>query len=59
MLEAQRFSYSHGAATLLELLEAQRSANETRTDYEKALSDAVRAEIAFERTAGVNPDIAF
>jgi len=59
LLEAQRFSYSHGAATLLELLEAQRSANETRADYEQALSDAVRAEIEFERAAGVNPDIAF
>jgi hypothetical protein len=31
LLEARRYSYQHGASTLLDLLEAQRSANETPT----------------------------
>ncbi len=59
LVEAKRFSYQHGAATLLEVLDAQRSANSVRTDYEQALSDAVRADIEFARATGADPDVAF
>ena len=59
LLEAKRFSYQRGAATLLELLDAQRSANDIRADYEQALSDAVRAEIDFERAGGAEVEIHF
>jgi cobalt-zinc-cadmium efflux system outer membrane protein len=59
LLEAKRFSYQRGAATLLELLDAQRSANDIRADYEQALSDAVRAEIDFERASGAEVEIHF
>jgi len=59
LLEAKRFSYQRGAATLLELLDAQRSANDIRADYEQALSDAARAEIDFERASGAEMEIHF
>ncbi len=54
LLEARRFSYQRGAATLLELLEAQRSANVIRQDYAQALADAAQAQIEFERAAGTD-----
>jgi cobalt-zinc-cadmium efflux system outer membrane protein len=54
LLEAKRFSYQRGAAMLLELLEAQRAANETPQDYEQALADGAKAKIEFERAAGAD-----
>lgn len=49
VLEAKRFSYEHGQATLLELLDAQRTANEVHQSYNDALADAAKALIELER----------
>jgi cobalt-zinc-cadmium efflux system outer membrane protein len=59
LLEAKRISYQHGASTLLELLEAQRSANEIRQAYDDALADVAKAEIELERMTAVESGVKF
>jgi len=51
VLAAKRFSYQRGQTTLLDLLAAQRSANEVYLAYYDALSDAAKALIELERSA--------
>ena len=53
VLEAKRFSYQRGQTTLLDLLAAQRSANEVSLSYYDALGDAAKALIELERAAQV------
>jgi len=59
LLEAKRFGYQRGAATLLELIEVQRSTNAIRQDYAQAEADVAKAEIEFERATGVDQVWAF
>ncbi len=51
VLEAKRFSYQHGQATLLELLDAQRTANDVRSSYNDALAEQAKALIELDRAA--------
>ena len=51
VLEAKRFSYQRGQTTLLDLLTAQRAANEVYLAYYGALGDAATALIEVERAA--------
>lgn len=51
VLAAKRFSYQRGQTTLLDLLAAQRSANDVYLAYYDALSDAAKALIELERSA--------
>jgi outer membrane protein, heavy metal efflux system len=53
LLEARRYSYQRGASSLLELLEAQRSANEIQQEYQEALADAAKALLELERVTNV------
>lgn len=50
---ARRYSYEHGQTSLLELLEAQRTANNVQQNYHDALADAVKAHIELLRAAGL------
>jgi cobalt-zinc-cadmium efflux system outer membrane protein len=59
LLEAKRVSYQRGATTLLELLQAQRSANEVKQAYDEALTDVAKAMIELERTSSVSQDVQF
>jgi len=52
VLAAKRFSYEHGQATLLDLLEAQRADNTVHQSYNDALADAAKALIELERATG-------
>ncbi len=58
VLAAKRFGYEHGQTTLLDLLEAQRSANNIHQSYNDALADAAKALIELERATTVW-DVAF
>lgn len=51
VLSAKRFAYQRGQSTLLDLLEAQRTANEVRTSYNEALADQAKALVELERAA--------
>jgi outer membrane protein TolC len=51
VLEAKRFSYQRGQTTLLDLLDAQRTANEVRASYNDALADHAKALIELQRSA--------
>ena len=53
VLEARRFSYQRGQTSLLELLDAQRTANEVRSSYNDALGDQAKALIDLQRSAGL------
>ncbi len=53
VLEARRFSYQRGQTSLLELLDAQRTANEVRSSYNEALADQAKALIDLQRAAGL------
>ena len=53
VLAAKRFGYEHGQTTLLDLLEAQRSANDIHQSYNDALADAAKALIELERATTV------
>lgn len=53
VLAAKRFSYEHGQATLLDLLDAQRADNTIQQSYNDALADAAKALIELERAAGL------
>lgn len=59
LLDAKRISYQHGASTLLELLEAQRSTNEIRQSYDDALADVAKAMIELERSTAVEQGVSF
>lgn len=59
LLEAKRISYQRGASSLLELLEAQRSANEVKQAYDEALADTAKAMAELERVSGVKQDVGF
>jgi len=52
VLAAKRFSYEHGQASLLDLLDAQRTDNAIHQSYNDALADAAKALIELERAAG-------
>jgi cobalt-zinc-cadmium efflux system outer membrane protein len=53
VLAAILYSYRRGAATLLEVLEAQRTDNEVYLAYADALADYARALVALEQAAGI------
>lgn len=53
MLEGTLYSYQRGAATLLEVLDAQRTDNEVYLAYFDALSDHAHAVVALEQAAGI------
>jgi cobalt-zinc-cadmium efflux system outer membrane protein len=54
VVAARRFSYERGQTSLLELLEAQRTANDVQQSYHDALADAVKARIELLRAAGLS-----
>lgn len=58
VLAARRYSYEHGQTSLLELLDAQRTANAVQQNYHDALADAAKARIELLRAAGLS-DIQF
>ncbi len=47
------YSYQRGAATLIEVIAAQRAVDEVGNGYEEALADHARALVALERATGV------
>ena len=51
--EATLYSYQHGSATLLEVLDSQRTVNEVYLAYFDALSDYAKALVAVETTSGL------
>lgn len=53
VLEATLYNYQRGGATLLEVLEAQRTQNEVFLGYLDALSDHARSLVAVELAAGI------
>ena len=53
VLDGTLYSYQRGAATLLEVLDAQRTDNEVHLAYFDALSDCAHALVALEQAAGV------
>lgn len=53
VLDARRFGYQRGESSLLELIEAQRTATEVRTAYNDALADQARSLIEVQRAAGL------
>jgi len=58
VLTARRYSYEHGQTSLLELLAAQRTANDVQQSYHDALADAAKARIELMRAAGLS-DVQF
>ncbi len=54
VLAARRYSYEHGQTSLLELLDAQRTANDVQRSYHDALADAASARIELLRAAGLS-----
>lgn len=53
LLDARRYSYEHGGSTLLELLDAQRSANDIQQAYQDALADLAKALLELQRATSV------
>jgi cobalt-zinc-cadmium efflux system outer membrane protein len=53
VLESILYNYQRGGATLLEVLEAQRTANEVFLAYYDALTNHARALVAVEQAAGI------
>jgi cobalt-zinc-cadmium efflux system outer membrane protein len=53
VLAGTLYSYQRGAATLLEVLDAQRTDNEVHIAYADALADDAHALIALEQAAGI------
>jgi len=51
--EATLYSYQRGGATLLEVLDAQRTVNEVYLDYFDALAQHAKALVAVEASAGL------
>jgi cobalt-zinc-cadmium efflux system outer membrane protein len=59
LLEARLYGYRHGANSLLDLLDAQRSDNQIRQDRDQAQADLVSAMIQLERVTYVDQGIHF
>lgn len=57
VLEGFRISYQKGAASLLELLNAQRTADDTYLDYLDALATYARAKAQIQVSIGERPDL--
>jgi cobalt-zinc-cadmium efflux system outer membrane protein len=57
LLQATRAGFETGLSSFLEVLEAQRVARQTQTEYQSALFDAVRARIALDRALGAVPGL--
>lgn len=57
LLRATRAGFEAGLTSFLEVLEAQRLARQTRTEYENTLFEAVRARIALDRALGRMPGL--
>jgi cobalt-zinc-cadmium efflux system outer membrane protein len=55
VLEGMRQSYRQGAASLLELLDAQRTADETYLDYLQAQAELAGATVELQRSIGLKP----
>lgn len=55
VLEAMRLSYRHGAASLLELLSAQRSADDAYLAYLQAQADLATATVQLQLSVGQSP----
>jgi cobalt-zinc-cadmium efflux system outer membrane protein len=53
VLEAKLYEYQRGGASLLEVLEAQRTVNDVYLDYIDALTDHAHALVALEQAAGI------
>jgi outer membrane protein, heavy metal efflux system len=53
VLESTTYNYQRGGATLLEVLEAQRTVDEVYLAYYQALADHAHALVAVERAAGI------
>jgi len=53
VLDGTLYSYQRGAATLLEVLDAQRTDNEVHLAYADALADYAHALVALEQAAGI------
>jgi cobalt-zinc-cadmium efflux system outer membrane protein len=58
LLRATRAGFDTGLTSFLEVLEAQRLARQTQTEYLNALFEATRARIALERALGAVPGLA-
>ncbi|HTO57127.1 MAG TPA: TolC family protein, partial [Pseudomonadales bacterium] len=52
VLDAKRYSYQRGGSTLLELLSAQRAANDVQQAYQDALAEVATALIELQRATG-------
>lgn len=57
VLEGFRLSYQKGAASLLELLNAQRTADDTYLDYLDALASYAKAKTVIQTSIGERPDL--
>ncbi|OWQ84413.1 hypothetical protein CDN99_24265 [Roseateles aquatilis] len=57
VLEGMRTSYRHGAASLLELLSAQRAADDTYLAYLQARSDLASATVQLQLSVGGKPTL--
>jgi len=57
VLEGTRTSYRKGASSLLELLNAQRSADEVFLAYLQALADHANATVKLQQSAGMQPEL--
>jgi cobalt-zinc-cadmium efflux system outer membrane protein len=55
VLEGVRISYRKGAASLLELLSAQRSADEVYLGYLQARADRANATVKLQQSTGIDP----
>ncbi len=57
VLDGMRKSYRMGAATLLELLNAQRTADDVYLTYLQALADLANATVKLQLSVGMRPDL--
>ena len=57
VLEAARISYRKGASSLLELLNAQRTADQIALDHLQALADLANAAVRLQINAGLRPQL--
>jgi len=57
VLEGKRTAYRLGAASLLDLLEAQRTADDVYLSYLQALADLSNAIVKLQLSAGMRPDL--
>ena len=53
VLESALYNYQKGGATLLEVIEAQRTVNDVYLAYHGALADHAKSLIALEQSAGI------